>query len=386
MRQEVKSLIYVTTTERVVKWHLTNILKLEDPSFKLTVVADGASRLAESFPSVKFIDLKIARRPSLVSDIAALFRLIGIFKSLRPDIVHSLMPKAGLISAIASIIAGVPIRLHSFTGQVWLVFNGRLIGLYKLIDKIVLRMNTACLCDSPSQAETLKIAGIYSKAKGPFVIGAGSLTGVDVNRFRRFQSTDISLKIRLHLGLTKDTFVFSFIARKVAAKGAIDVLKSFNDFLSSNSGANAVLLFVGPTEDESVASLKVSQPVLFHNVVNLEEVDNVGELLSVTDVLCLPSYHEGFGSIVLDAASLKVPTIGYSCVGLVDAIVDGSTGILVTSGDIGNFTKAMTSLFLDESKRILLGENAYSRALRLFDHRIVTKQLFEFYNKLTNHR
>ena len=61
--------------------------------------------------------------------------------------------------------------------------------------------------------------------------------------------------------------------------------------------------------------------------------------------MCLPSHREGFGSIVIDAASLGVPTIGYNIPGLVDSISDDYSGILVPFKDIDSFNGFLLSSF-----------------------------------------
>ena len=73
---------------------------------------------------VEVIHLDIARQISLRKDINALWVLTRTCQAHRFDIVHSITPKAGLLAMTASRLAGVPLRVHTFTGQVWATRRG----------------------------------------------------------------------------------------------------------------------------------------------------------------------------------------------------------------------------------------------------------------------
>jgi len=92
-------------------------------------------------------------------------------------------------------------------------------------------------------------------------------------------------------------------------------------------------------------------------------------ILAITDVLCLPGYREGFGTVVIEAAAMGVPTVGTRSTGLSDAVVDGVTGLLVPPHD---------ATALEQGLRRLL-ENP---ALREFDARVVIRRMAEEYVRL----
>ena len=68
------------------------------------------------------------------------------------------------------------------------------------------------------------------------------------------------------------------------------------------------------------------------------------------DILCLPSYREGFGSVVIEAAACGIPTIGYKTNGLIDSVVNNKTGILVDYKNIDELCKAMLKLLKNSSQ------------------------------------
>ena len=64
----------------------------------------------------KFITVNMTRMISPLNDIISLIRMTRVLRKLKPEIVHTHTPKAGLIGMVAAWLAGVPIRLHTVAG------------------------------------------------------------------------------------------------------------------------------------------------------------------------------------------------------------------------------------------------------------------------------
>ena len=86
--------------------------------------------------------------------------------------------------------------------------------------------------------------------------------------------------------------------------------------------------------------------------------------MSVSDVFCLPSYREGFGNVVIEAAAMGVPTVGTRIVGLVDSVVDGETGILVPPRDVDALADALSRILSGEALKDEHDEESYVASLR----------------------
>jgi glycosyltransferase involved in cell wall biosynthesis len=93
----------------------------------------------------------------------------------------------------------------------------------------------------------------------------------------------------------------------------------------------------------------------------------------------LPSYREGFGSIVIDAAAAGVPAIGSNIAGLVDSIEDGNTGILVPAGDVTRLAETMLSMLESPERCRQMGAAARSRAEKFFTADKLYASLKDFY-------
>ena len=85
------------TNSNSFKWHVFNNIRYLDEKFKIYVIGNGVEKFKKKCPSVNFINLKIKRRPNLFCDLLALIKLIYLFFKIKPDIVHSIMPKSGFL-------------------------------------------------------------------------------------------------------------------------------------------------------------------------------------------------------------------------------------------------------------------------------------------------
>lgn len=68
---------------------------------------------------VKIHPIQIERQIALFKDLVSLWKRYRYFKKEKPDIIHSITPKAGLLSMIAGKWAAVPVRMHTFIGLVF---------------------------------------------------------------------------------------------------------------------------------------------------------------------------------------------------------------------------------------------------------------------------
>lgn len=376
MRKRLK-VIRVVTASYVVPWHLNNTLKRMAIDFDVCVVGQNVSVNQDLYPTIQFVDIDISRKFRLFKDFMALMALYRFLRTYQPDIVHSIMPKAGLSTAIAGFFARVPLRLHTFTGQTWATHRGISRWFFYSIDRLINFLNHRCLTDSISQSNFLLENHISYCQQALPVLSKGSLSGVDVVRFNKESVQQEAELLRQTLGLTKENIVLSYIARKTRDKGVVDMLQAFA--MLANKSGRIKLLFVGPDEDGEVAKLRLSQPSLFNHVIDVGHVNNHEVYLAITDILCLPSYREGFGSVVIDAAAMSVPTVGSRIPGLIDSVAEGETGILFEVGMLTEFVRSLELLVNDETLRHQMGNAAKRRVDEYFSADKLYIALKEFY-------
>lgn len=367
--------IRVVTASYVVPWHLANTLKHLPDDFETYVAGRGVSIYRDAYPGVHWIDLDLAREAAWFADLKALFALCKLFRIVRPDIIHSIMPKAGLLSALAGFLCRVPVRLHTFTGQVWMTQSGLARVLYRAVDRLIVGLNTMCMTDSHSQSQFLLEHGIPSSGVPLHVLLHGSLSGVDVGRFH--PDSQVRAQVRSELGIQDSATVFLYLGRLHQDKGIPDLAAAF----ATLQGENAHLVLAGP--DEGGLAEALSHLALCRDRVHVTGfVAQPEYMFMAADVFCLPSLREGFGSVIIEAAACGIPAIGSHIPGLVDAIEDGVTGMLSPVNDVSALAVCMKTMLYKPEHRLEMGARAKNRAERLFGSDVLYNALCSQYRDL----
>ena len=340
------------------------IRRLLDHGYRVSVITSAGKEL-EELPRHRCLQvhvIEIPRRLSPWRDLVALARLYAFFRRSDVDVLHSTTPKAGLLCSMAARLAGVPVRLHTFTGQPWATRRGIWRKILKRADRLILMLSTHCYADSPSQRDFLIREEMISGDELS-VLGHGSLGGVDIERFspRRWGKEERKEQ-RDALGIGPDDFVILYLGRITKDKGIRELLKAFCELRSVHAGVQ--LLLVGPVDEGEEELAETARAKAGVRLLGYQP--EPARIIAISDVLCLPSYREGFGTVVIEAGAMGVPTVGTRIPGLVDAVLDGETGILVPPRDPVALQGALEFMMAHPEKRKALGEKAMTRASEVF--------------------
>ena len=370
----MKKIVFVVTSPYAVNAFLASHIVSLSVHFQIYLITNlKASVLQESvYDHVTLIDVRIAREISIVQDLIALVVITKTLFKIRPDATHSLTPKAGLLAMLAAKITRVPFRFHTFTGQVWENMFGFRRFFFKSIDRLIVALTTEVFADSPSQCDFLQKSNVLG-AKELSVLGPGSMTGVDINRFKYDEQARLFGR-SMH-DVKASAIIFLFVGRLNHDKGINDILNVFEKYGHKHS--NWLLWLVGPDEggfSDLIKSNSNSRKIRWFG-----QTPNPEQFMMAADILLLPSYREGFGSVIIEAASCGVPAIGYKTHGVVDAIEPEVTGCLVDKGNIENFYLAMARLANDPEKRNNFANAAQCRVKKRFSDKIVIKAWINFY-------
>ena len=366
----------VTTTPLIVNFFLRGILAALASRYDVTLILN----LDESHkPNLQGIDLRvipvrIERKISLFRDFAALARLVGIFMSHDFRVVHSVAPKAGLLAMIAAWIARVPTRIHTFQGEIWAARGGFTRLLLKSADRIVVRLATHLLVVSRSEQEFLIEQGILAPARSR-VLASGSISGVDVARFRA--DPEARARIRRDFGVTDTDVLFLFLGRIARDKGVLDLASAFAGVATELPHVR--LLIVGPDEDGIQQQIRARAGAALAKLRFSGITDAPEQVLAAADVICLPSYREAFGMVILEAAAMGIPAVASRIYGITDALVEGETGLLHEASNPLDLASQMKKLAENPGLRRALGEAAHARVHREFRSERVIGELLRFY-------
>lgn len=345
-------------------------------SYDITLVANfGEDQMGLPFlADFRKKAVGIERNISLVADLRALIKLFVFFRREQFAAVHSVTPKAGLLAMLAARLAGVSNRFHTFTGQVWITRTGLFKRLLKLLDRVLFVCSSHALVDSPSQRRFLIEQGIVTEQKSS-VLGLGSICGVNIARFRPDPAA--RARLRRELNLPEAAFVFLFAGRINRDKGIRELVHAFSNLDDARHDAHLILL--GSAEDDILETLRPALDRLGDRVIRRDWTDEPEAFMASADVFCLPSYREGFGAVIIEAAACGVPAIGSRIYGITDAIQEDVTGLLHAPADADDLEAKMSRLLSDHGLTEQLGERAKHRAIAEFATERVVAEMVDFY-------
>ncbi|NGZ95862.1 MAG: glycosyltransferase [Nitrospira sp. WS110] len=375
----MRSICFVATTPFVVNAFLLTHLKALADFYSVTLCVNcSVYPLSDQIdPRIRVVDLKIVREVAPWRDLRAFLFLLSLFRTEKFSAVHSITPKAGLLAMLAARLARIRFRHHTFTGQVWANKGGITRYMLKTFDRLIVQLASKVFTDSPSQCRFLEKERVVGSG-GISVLGPGSISGVDVDRFR--PDTESRHQVRGEFNLDKDCCVFLFVGRLTKDKGIHDLAQAFTKVAADNPQVE--LWIVGPDEEgliDQVGRRKLDGSGLMRWLGPTSQPERY---MAGADVLVLPSYREGFGSVIIEAAACAIPTIAYRIDGVSDAVVEDRTGVLVEVGNIEALATAMLDISRDRDGRQRLGGEARDRVSKEFSSAIVTAEWVALYKPL----
>ena len=375
---ERKKICFVVSSLGTAKVFLMNHIKELSVHYDIYLIGKHEEE-AIAFLSILEIkeikNIEIPRNISLLKDFKVLFSLRSYFKEMTFDAVHTVTPKVGLIGILAARLAGINTRIHIFTGQVWHTKKGVFKTFLMFLDRFTVFNSTHILVDGESQRQFL-INNKIVKEIDSFVLGKGSISGVDTNRF--VPNELVKTEVRKELGIKEDEVVFMFLGRMNTDKGINELADAFGKLRKKYK--NAILLFAGGDEENMTPrvqeKIKDEKSLIFYGITLAPE-----RLLQACDVFCLPSYREGFGTSVIEASLLQKPIICSDTYGLMETIVENKTGLRHKVANSDSLFFAMEKLMNDKELRESLGKGGREYVLENFSAKKISDKWVEFYRK-----
>lgn len=353
----------------------------EQDGYEVIAVSSPGEELDEvgKREGVKTYAVAMERRISPLKDIKSLIGLIKVFRKEKPDMVHSITPKAGLLSMIAAWICRVPVRLHTFTGLVFPTATGMKQKILILTD----RLTCACATHIVPEGEGVKQDLVnYKITKKPLkVLGFGNIKGIDLKVF----DPDLpEVKAEADKMRKEGLFTFIYIGRLVGDKGINELIEAFSKLHARNP--NTRLLLVGrmeqdidPLNPEIVAEIKSNTAI---EAVGVQS--DVRPWLAASDVFVFPSYREGFPNVVIEAGAMGLPSIVTDINGAREIIIDGKNGIIIPSKNVEALYRGMKDIIANQSDRTHMQANARPSVASRFEQSFVRKCLKDYYRDILN--
>lgn len=199
---------------------------------------------------------------------------------------------------------------------------------------------------------------------------------VDTERFKRRENAQFRSRFS-----PNGEKVLVHVSNFRTVKRVPDVVRIFDIVRRSVPGK---LLLVGDGPDRSESERLARELGIFDDVRFLGKQTLLPEILSVSDLMLMPSQSESFGLSALEAMSCSVPVVSSSTGGLPELVVHGETGFIAELGDVQRMAKYATELLTDERRLELFSMNARRRAVEKFNVDLIVPQYEKLYEEALN--
>ena len=409
--KDMTKLIRVTTVPTSLSTFCTGLLReLVDEGYEVVAVSSPNTSAAtdetrselEEFgqqEGVRTIAVPMERRISPMKDLQSLWRMWRVMRRERPDMVHSMTPKAGLVTMMAAWLARVPVRIHTFTGLVFPTSTGLKRRILMATDWLTCACATHVIPEGEGVKADLLNHGITHKPLK--VLGYGNIKGVDLKYWSREAVDDNAQDTADSLSEMAQTppltpplcerggevdaaapFRFVFVGRIVGDKGINELVAAFKRLHDELPGTKLTL--VGSYE-ENIDPVK---PETRAEIERNPAIDAVGSQSDVrpyyvaADALVFPSYREGFPNVVLEAGAMGLPSIVTDINGSREIIIEGRNGTIVPPRDEEALYRAMRHWVTHRDEVARLAAEARPLIANRFEQGYVRQCLKDFYRQV----
>lgn len=350
------------------------ILKELSNEYEVVAVSspgDALGRVAQR-EGVRTIAVPMERHISLMSDLKSLWKMWRVMLCERPVMVHSMTPKAGLICMLSAWLAGVPRRVHTFTGLVWPTATGFKKRVLMATDWITCTCATHVIPEGEGVKNDLLNHHITHKPIR--VLGYGNVKGIDLEHYN-----PIAFDTSAH-----DGFTFVFVGRIVRDKGINELVSAFDRLRQEHCDVRLVLVGAGEDDLDPVALETKERIKRGDGIEAVGRQKDVRPFYAQADALVFPSYREGFPNVVIEAGAMNLPSIVTDINGSRDIIVDGKNGVIIPSQDEEALYEAMKRFVEHPDVVAQLAANARSMIASRFEQSYVRRCLYDFYHEIMN--
>lgn len=305
-----------------------------------------------------------------VADVSCYFRLRGIYQRWRPALVHHFHAKPVLVGSIAARqVLGRRVRIvNTITGlgqaftagglASWLAARGY---------RVAIPGADLTIFQNRDDRALFLERNWVSESRAQLIEGSG----VDVARFSPVDRG----------GRDARQPVVVMIARLLRQKGIPEFVEVAQAIRKRIPGAK--FLLAGEAEPGHPDGVPVDWLRQQDDVEFVGRLDDVVPLLERADLFLFPSYYrEGVPRVVMEAAAMALPTVGFDVPGVREAVRDGETGYLVGDRDLRAMIARVGELLDDAGLRLEMGIKARQLAERQFDLRAIEARYFDAYRSL----
>jgi glycosyltransferase involved in cell wall biosynthesis len=319
------------------------------------------------------------REPHARADLRATLEIARILQRERPHIVHSHGSKSRLLAPLATGLCPTPVNVAHIWGWEWQVAADAVRGaLYTTAAYLSVQGHQALIACSDAMRDQGLLRGVGHPGQYDVV-----RPSVDLERFSPEGREQDRHEVRAEFNLPPDTPLIGS-AMRLAPQKAPEVLLGAAALLSALMPRVHWLIAGGGPREATVRQM-VRRLDLTDRVILAGPRSDIPRLLRACDLFALSSAWEPFGVAYLEAGAVGLPVVGTRVDGSSEAVVHGTTGLLVEPGNPALLATAIVRVLSDRPLSQRLGEAGMQRA-KLFDHERFVGGVERVYERLLRTR
>ena len=371
---------YITTLPITLKNFVLDsaLYNIEHGDWEVFFVCDKTPNCENMFPkNIRFVPITLKRGIHL-SGIKSIITLKKFFKKEQFDLVQYSTTNASLYSSIAASSARVPVRLYAQWGIGCVYKKGLSRLIHMFVEKLICRKSSFIQPISFENREIAVANKMYPLEKSEVVWNGG--TGVDIERFDILKKTIWRKEIRNNIGIQGDCFLVGFAARFLKDKGMNEFLMAA-DKITKNSGIRVVIVggddIVEGIEPKLLETARNNKSIYFTGFVS-----DIEKYFAAMDCFVLPTYHEGFGNVTVEAEAMGVPVIVSDIPGQREAIIKGETGLSIPIKNSDAIVEKVLYLYNNPDVCAEMGKKGSAFVKECFDQKTMRQKVFESLERL----
>lgn len=307
--------------------------KMTENAFETTLVhgevAPGEEEMAAAFSKLDGIEVirlpHFSRAISPIKDLLTFIALFRIIRRVRPQIVHTHKSKAGVLGRIAAFLLRVPVRVHTFHGQVFEgYFPGSASRLIVRIERFLSRLTHAVLAISPALKEELQKHYEIADAARIHCLPLGL-------ELAPLASPAEKRRLQKDFHLPPETPAVGIVGRLVPIKNHELFLKAMRRLAEERHDLH--FFVVGGGELAQALAATAVRLGLGERCYFTGFRDDLPEVYASLDALALTSDNEGTPVVLIEALAAGVPVVASKVGGVGDVLDGGRLGRLFPRGD-----------------------------------------------------
>lgn len=367
-----KVLFTATVDSHIQLFHIPYLKYFKEKGYEVHVATNGDE-------PIEYCDKKhkvsFEKSPFKINNLKAIKQLKKIINEEKYDIIHTHTPMGSVVTRLAANQARKKYKtrviytahgFHFYKGapkKNWLMFYP--------VEKLLSRYTDDLITINK---EDYNLAKSKFKTNVYYVPGVG----IDESKFDFEMTANEKQKLRKSLGIKKDDFVMTYVARLDKNKNQLFLIEAMEQIVKKYK--NIHLLLIGKDELNGYYQKKCSKKGLNNNIHFLGFREDIPKILKIANIAVASSFREGLPVNIMEAMYVGLPIVATSSRGTNDLIENNVNGFIVEQNDSKDLLDKINKIYQNNINIKELRKNSKAKSKEYLLKNILNEYI-KIYNK-----